>query len=67
MMSKGSKRRPCFVSDEELTRRWADAFGKPDELKVVMCQSCGKPPAECQCMTLNELAARMGMGPVRPQ
>ena len=30
-MSKGSTRRPCFVSGEEMDRNWSRAFGKPSE------------------------------------
>ena len=43
-MSKGSKRRPCYVAELELARRWGLAFGtvvnyshqgsKPQKFKV---------------------------------
>jgi UDP-glucose 4-epimerase len=31
IVGKGSKRRPCFVSDEQLAENWDAAFGKPEE------------------------------------
>ena len=50
------------VSYEEYARRFDEAFSKPDTPTVPMCQGCGKPPAECGCITLQELAERIGPG-----
>ena len=33
-MSKGSRRRPCLVSDKEMSENWARAFGKKGPAKV---------------------------------
>lgn len=34
-MSKGSKRRPQVVSDEELTKRWEETFGPVRQVVTV--------------------------------
>jgi hypothetical protein len=44
-------------SDRQMTDQPEDA----DKPTVAMCQACGQPPAECQCITLKELAELMGI------
>jgi hypothetical protein len=70
-VSKGSRRRPKAISDEQLAANGDAAFGKGTDCRDIpttpdvptMCQSCGQPPSECHCISLNELARRMGIKP----
>jgi hypothetical protein len=52
------------VSREQYGKNFDAVFGK-DEPIVPMCQTCGKPPGECNCITLEELAERMGIRPFK--
>lgn len=41
---KGSKRRPCFISDEELERRWAAISQASEAAKVEQDKVADEPP-----------------------